>query len=143
MSAVVSITTRPRLKLALEKWLQLLAGELGKGFLQQKDPWGNAWKPLKNPRHPVPPHNPGSRVLIDFGRLMSSLVSDGAGHIEEVADDQAIFGTQVEYASVHQTGTLKTNRLAARPFLGVSSEMADALAEGIADSLIDQINGLP
>jgi len=71
------------------------------------------------------------------------VVSDGAGHIEEVLDDEAIFGTKVEYASVHQTGTTKTTRIPARPFMGVSAPMADALAESLADELVRQISEIP
>lgn len=139
LGRIVSLTVSPRMSSAINQWLQILAGELGKGFLSSRSPTGETWQPLKRKRPKG--HNQGSRPLIDFGELLSSVVSTGDGHIEEVHEAAAVFGTDVDYARHHQWGAPRAN-IPARPFLGVSEEMADELAETVADELMSQIEGL-
>ncbi len=117
----------------LGRWNDILAGDLGKGFLSSKAPSGAGWKPIA----PRPPgHNPGTRPLIDTGDLMRSVVSDGAGHIEIVTEDSTFFGTDIFYAGFHQHGTA---RIAARPFMGVPEQTRIKAAEMIGAHIIETI----
>lgn len=68
------------------------------------------------------------------------MAGNGRGHVEDVQDDNAVMGTNLPYSQVHQTGTLKTNRIPARPFLGVPAPSADELANMVADELVKQVD---
>ena len=131
---MVETLERPRQRDTLETWLNMLQSDLAQCFLGQHSPDGEPWLPLKRPRSPVPPHNPGRRVLIDFGHLLASVAGKGTGHIETVGEAEGTMGTSIPYAAVHQTGT-KDGKIPARPFMGAPAESADELADMVATSL--------
>lgn len=137
LDKLVALVQKPKLAEVIQQWLTHLAGELGKGFLQSRGPDGQTWPALKQ-RRPKG-HNQGHRPLIDFGDLLASVASDGNGHVEIVGDDSAEFGTNLDYAGIHQDGG---GRIPARPFVGVSDEMADLVTDMVADELMKQIGGL-
>ena len=131
------VTSRPKLAGVLTDWLQRVAGSLGVGFQQSKDPSGAVWKPLKRKRPKG--HNQGTRPLIDTGDMQASIISTGTGHLQEVTDDSAMMGTEDRKAAFHQFGT---SRIPARPFVGISDEMADLAAEMVADELVETLRGI-
>lgn len=131
----------PRQRDTLTTWLNMLQSDLAQGFLGSQSPEGTPWAPLKRPRSPIPPHNPGRRPLIDFGNLLASVAGKGTGHIEEIAENEAMMGTSIPYAAVHQTGR-KDGKMPARPFMGAPAKSVDELANMVADSLIQQIDML-
>lgn len=137
LDAMRNLIQTPKLAAAIQDWLTHLAGALGKGFLSSQSPDGTAWAPLKGKRPKG--HNQGTRPLIDFGDLLASVASTANGHVEIVGDDSAEFGTDLDYAGFQNDGT---RRIQARPFIGVSDDMADLVAELVADDLIEQIGRL-
>ena len=137
MDTVGQLTSRPKLSGVLTDWLQRVAGSLGVGFQQSKDPSGAVWRPLKRKRPKG--HNQGTRPLIDTGAMQASIISTGAGHLQEVTDDSAMMGTADEKAAFHQFGT---SRIPARPFVGISDEMADLAAEMVAAEIIKTLQGI-
>lgn len=46
------------------------------------------------------------RILQDTGKLRNSVIGRGAGHIERAGLTQVEFGTNLDYASVHQNGAV-------------------------------------
>lgn len=80
-------------------------------FPRQRDPWGNPWKPLSpatlKQRRQGRSSRAGAQILRDTGRLMNSLGVSPQG-------ENALFGTVVDYADIHQFGQ---GRVPARPFL--------------------------
>lgn len=142
LESLVRRVNQPRMRDTLGLWLDLLQSDLALGFLNSRSPEGKTWPALKRKRSPIPPHNPGRRPLIDFGNLLASVAGNGSGHVEDVQDDHAVMGTNLPYSQVHQTGTLKTDRIPARPFLGVPDTSADELAEMVADELVKQLDSL-
>jgi phage gpG-like protein len=126
-------------------------------------PDGEPWLPLKNPRdRPRDRRARGGegnkqRPLRDTGILMASLTGSGEGHVERIEDRRLIWGTNVDYAAVHQDGaeipeqkrakpwvfnsggkTIFTRKIAAhsipaRPFLGINDDMLELIDEIIAD----------
>lgn len=132
-----NLLEHPQLANPIHNWLTHLAGDLGQAFLSSRSPDGTPWPPLKRKRPKG--HNPGHRPLIDFGKLLASVVSDGTGHVETVTDDSAEFGTSVDYAGYQNFGT---SHIPAREFMAASDDMQDLAAELVASDLILQIQGL-
>jgi phage gpG-like protein len=144
----------------------LIANATKDCFKQSRDPDGNPWLPLKQPR------KTGKKVpLWDTGRLVASVSSAAAG-TKELSSLQLIFGTNVEYAAVHQYGgtnnipawewkpgqkirrfeigskTIFTKRvkahsvtIPARPFLGIGDKLAKQIDEVFAAFL--EANAFP
>lgn len=79
------------------------------------------------------------RILVDTGRLMASLTSDSPDAIREIVTGvhtpTMSFGTSVEYAGYHQTGT---EHMPARPVLGIT----DIGMERLTDDLLDHLFGI-
>lgn len=126
-------------------------------------PDGTPWLPLKQPRDRARDRNARGgpdnkqRPLRDSGILMASLTGSGDNHVERVEDRRLTWGTNVDYAAVHQEGaeipeqrrdkpwvfnsggkTIFTRKIAAhsipaRPFLGLNDDMIDQIDEILAD----------
>jgi phage gpG-like protein len=77
-------------------------GDYGSGGWAALSPKYAAWKAK---------HYPGKPILEATGALRGSLTSRPFG-VEEVSATRAVFGTDIEYAAYHQTGTEK---MPARP----------------------------
>lgn len=125
-----------RVPVAMRQTSEFAAGEFGRNFLGSHTPTGQAWPPLKRPR-PLG-HNPGTRPLIDTGMLMHSVISDGPGHVNVIADDLMTIGTTNFKAVFHQFGTKHksgTEHIPARPFIGANDRIADQAAEYVLEEL--------
>jgi phage gpG-like protein len=126
-------------------------------------PSGEPWLPLKNPRDRPRDRNARGgednkqRPLRDTGILMASLTGQGDGHVERIQDRRIVWGTNVDYAAVHQYGasipeqkrdkpwvfnsggkTIFTRKIAAhtipaRPYLGLNDDMIELIDEMFAD----------
>jgi phage gpG-like protein len=105
----------------------LVANATKQNFADAKSPSGESWAPLKKPRKGGKQH-----PLWDTGRLVASTGS-GAGHVEELTRDTLVFGTNVEYAAIHNYGG--TINMAARQgeattHKGLFANKAKALTPG-------------
>lgn len=83
-------------------------------FNTETDPDGNAWAPLA-PNTIVQKGSSG--ILEDSGTLMGSIMVQASGN-------EAVVGTNVEYASFNQEGTRK---MPARPFMGIGGDDFDQI----------------
>ena len=84
---------------------EIIANEVQRGFDTSTDTNGTRWQPLKRPR-PLG-RNQNNKPLIDTGNLRASIGYKQTGKLS------VRIYTNVEYASVHQNGTIK---VPARPF---------------------------
>lgn len=85
-----------------------LASSAKQNFAGQHAPDGSPWAPLQHPRA-----RGGDQVLRDRGILMASLggshaeapgIGGGRGSIESINANVLVWGTNLEYAAVHQFG---------------------------------------
>ena len=112
----------------------LQAGEMG--MLQnQQDSSGRPWAPLQPTTIANKEH---ATILLDTGKMFESLTMPGgtADTIWATSRDWLVFGTSVEYATYHQTGT---RRMPARPPVGVPEATQDALAVEMAQIIVDKL----
>lgn len=122
---------------AMQRTGEYASGVFSENILGQHGPDGGAYPPLARPRSPSPPHNPGTRVLIDFGDLLASL-SGGSDHIQEVGEAELTVGTKDPKAAIHQFGSPEKN-IPARPFVGANDDIADYAANEVVDELIQKL----
>lgn len=118
---------------------QIMTASTDQNFIDQGRP--DAWQPLSPVtlarRRSGPNPNMSDQILRDTGRLMNSLSSpSSADAILELTPDSLRFGTNVEYASVHQFGWPERN-IPARPFMLLQQEDL----EDIAAELLEWIAG--
>lgn len=94
-------------------------------FIDQQDPTGRAWAPLK-PATIARRRQGGTatgsiQILRDTGRLMNSISYNAT-------NKQVSILTNVIYAATHQFGLARRN-IPARPFIGISASDREAIAE--------------
>lgn len=84
-----------------------------------------------------------SKILVDTGRLKQSVVANAAtaDAVRRADRVRLLWGTRVPYARNHQYGVAP--RLPARPFLGVSPQGQQRLAQLYRAALQSQIEGTP
>ncbi len=124
-------------------------------FQNRSSPDGNAWEPT----HWFRPANNDHNTLEDRGVLRGSLIRGAQGNITEIVDNQLEFGTEVDYAGIHQFGATiiigiglvtrggKGGYLPAgtqivippRPFVGMTESRVDLFTEAAADDLVNII----
>jgi phage gpG-like protein len=105
-------------------------------FERRADPSGTPWQPLS----PVTIAKKGfDQPLVETNAMRTSLLDPNhPEHIGGTANRGLNFGTSDEKASIHQKGA---GRIPARPFVGISEQRVDYLANLVADSLIEQLKG--
>lgn len=85
------------------KPLRACAVAIGAGikehFAGSHGPDGEPWPPLAHPR----PSGPG-KPLWDFGLLMASVTARGKGNVTRITDRALEYGTNLDYAAIHQFG---------------------------------------
>lgn len=101
-------------------------------FLNETTPEGIPWEALSD----ITVSRKGfSKKLVETGRLYESVTTANgtADTIWETSEDPAylVFGTSVPYGRFHMTGT---KRMPARPFMGISSQTFDRVAEAVAEA---------
>ena len=120
----------------LQDFLTDLAEQNAEMFSGQHDANGNAWAQLLPT---TVKHKTQSQILVETGALRESLVSVGApGNISEVTATGVLFGTNIEYAMFHQTGT---SHMPARPPMGISEKTLDKLCDRIANATVAKMKG--
>ena len=112
----------------------LLEGSTRDRFRTKRDPDGVAWANLAPGT--IKSKNARGGILVDYGDLMRSITYH--------ASSQAVaVGTDRPYGKYHQTGTKVdgTQRIVARPFLGLSTDDKAEIRELINDFMSGAING--
>lgn len=100
------------------------------------DPNGNRWAPnaestIKKKGHGI--------VLFETGALEKSLVDTSDEHnIHETSHRGLLFGTDIEYSLFNQEGT---ERIPARPHVGVTEDFCNVFADEIGDFIVEQLRG--
>jgi phage gpG-like protein len=136
----------------------LLSAATKECFDQGKSPAGDLWAPL---RHPRANSRGGDKPLRDKDLLMASATAQGAGHVEQLTQTYLVYGSNLDYAGVHQFGAtiperrrpypqkpfvfpgpggkpiftrkIKQTTIIARPFLGIGDPLAEKIQFVFAD----------
>lgn len=129
----------------------LLVSKTRENFDGQHDPEGIPWKPLKRPRKARKWTKKKrikvvDRILQDTHLLMASVTAKGsAGNVHEVTPFSLTWGTEVEYAGVHQFGFPGPDKLGRmlnipqRSFLGITDQMEEELEDIVTNEVMNQI----
>lgn len=118
----------------LEEFQRVIAHGEAEAFLAQSTPGGVAWDKLADVTIQRKGHDV---ILVETSALLVSLVDiNGPGNINMTMSHGLIFGTDVDYAMFHETGTSK---MPARPVVGMSDETLDDLCERVAQTTIDSL----
>ncbi len=84
---------------ALKRCKLVLVAETKKNFANARAPDGTPWRPLQGSRV-----RGGDKPLRDRGILMASVAAAGKGNIATIGPDQLVYGTNIAYARIHQSG---------------------------------------
>lgn len=119
---------------AFEKWGDDVAEEVRLNFASDGARFGHAWAAL-SPEYAAwkATHFPGKTILRRTDKLFDS-VTKRPFAIERIGTHQAEFGTDVDYAKYHKTGT---DKMPSRPFL----ELTAALQRKVNNRILDHIMG--
>lgn len=141
MELVGDIVAEPHAREDIQGWVDQTKHELGQLIENQTSPNGIPYAPLAASTVARKGH---STALFETGQLIRSLVSNGDGHVEEVTDNSAVLGTDHRKDGKPVAEFLHggTDKIPARPFVGVNEDMADHAAELIADGIMGQIASL-
>lgn len=113
---------------------ELLPAEHEVMFSGEHDSNGHSRAPVGASTNRRKSHN---RIPFDSVVLEGSLVSvGGPGNISKSPPRGLLFGTNVDYATFHQTGT---SNMPARPPLGLSDETIDMLVNRVADATVAKL----
>ena len=89
----------------------LLSSYTKQNFDGSHEPDGTPWLKLQHPR----PRG-GDKPLRDTGLLMASVVGNGPDHYERIEKARMEWGTNLDYAGVHQEGALIHHPEQTRPY---------------------------
>ncbi len=112
----------------------LEAGEKA-AFDSRSAPGGEPWAP--NAPSTIRRKGHGKQ-LFETGRLGSSLFGRTSDSIRDVYQHGLTFGTSVPYSVFNQEGTPK---IPARVHVGMSEKTLDAICDGVADFVVEQMKG--
>lgn len=145
LAAAGSCLKGDALKPALGEALKPVLENLAANFEQSQTAAGQAWVERKN-------KGDGHPLLIDTGRLISSVLGDDVGlasnsrpneggsseHVRVVEDDHAYIASTVPYAATHEHGDDSRN-IPQRQFMGVDGNTVDAIVGVLADAVLKRI----
>jgi phage gpG-like protein len=158
---------------AFKKIALLLEEAAKENFEGSHAPDGTRWKELKQPRSRPRDRKArpgfGQKPLRDSGLLMASLSATGQHHVEKITESTLTWGTNLEYAGVHQFGhtfqrpekrrdkpwvfqkdgrTIFTKRIRAhtqtvpaRPFLGLNDNLKSDIGAILLEEFQKQVLG--
>jgi phage gpG-like protein len=111
-------------------------------YREQRGPDGVAWAPLAPSTIAAKGH---STILVDTGRMFESLTTPQGTQdtVWMTGDNWFTFGTSVEYAHFHQTGTKNKDgslRMVARPHVGVNGQVVSQIGNRLAAAVATQFN---
>jgi phage gpG-like protein len=140
----------------IDGWHGLLEALALASFDAQQSPEGHPW-PAWEWRNPK--YHGEDRALVNTGRLADSFLRGGSGNVDAVGPKNGEYGTNVDYAGVHQSGgvasvmDLLTQRgtgrrftqsdihVPKRPMLGASDRVQERFAETVANALVEHMKG--
>lgn len=143
--------------LEINNWHTFLEREVLASFSHQQSPEGYGWSDWKwrNKKY-----HGNDNALVASGRLRDSFVKGSGDNIDKIDSKNGMYGSAVEYAGVHQYGSQSVRvggaihhrrnkqkypydniSVEPRPMLGVRGDMADALADSVADRIIEHMKG--
>lgn len=146
----------------IDFWHTELQNTAFESFQNKLSPSGAPWLPWEWQSDGTRSRNPTGHPTLDAtGTLRMSLYRKGRDNIDIVEPRSGMYGTAVPYAGLHNEGgtvTLdeklyhRTNaikpkkaggtmKVSQREFLDVTPEMADALANAVADFIVEQLEG--
>lgn len=103
-------------------------------FGLQRSPGGEQWPALAASTIKRKGHG---RILYESGDLMASMIDrNDPHHAGEVLPRGLTFGTDLEYAPIHQFGS---SRIPQREFAGMSEEAVDRLVNRVADDTVEKL----
>ena len=106
-----------------------LAKEKSVALENQSTADGQAWAPLASSTQQRKGLSP---ILVRTGALRASLIDvDGTDNFDQVSSHALVYGTAIDYASFHETGT---KFMPARPVIGMSTTTLDQLATRVANA---------
>ena len=112
---------------------RLITDEITQNFATESEQ-GIPWPPLA-------PYTlekkQGPQKLIETYRMFLSMVGQTPDSIWQVSSNRLLWGTSVPYAATHQLGDAGPPRIPARPYLPRLGPLADEIAEGIADHVVE------
>ena len=112
---------------------RLITTEIAENFATESEQ-GIPWPPLA-------PYTlerkEGPQKLIETYRMFLSLIGQTPDTVWQVSNNRLVWGTSVPYAGVHQAGDAGPPRIPARPYLPRLGPLADKIAEGIADHVVE------
>ena len=122
----------------------LIIADTRNNFITESDPDGELWTPL-NPLYAIEkqkmvqtmarPYFPGFEgILILSGALFTSVTGGETEHTIDTMNYRSLeLGTTLPYAVFHQYGF---GRIPARPFMGISQDLGDRIANLFANHVI-------
>lgn len=102
-------------------------------------PRGQAWAPLSQVTIDAKGHD---TILRETNALFLSMTTETGDSIRDIGGGvgdllvYGVFGTSVEYAHYHMTGT---SRMPARPFAGIPAILVDEIALDVADLIVSNL----
>lgn len=119
----------------LQEMSKTLENQHAEYFDSQNGPGGASWPRLR-PRTVV--RKGHDRILIDTGRLRSSLDGNSGDAVREISADgndrqELLFGTSVPYSALHQFGW---GIVPARPHVGTDESTVSQFVEDVADATV-------
>ena len=117
-----------------EEFLPVVAEQHLAMFSGQHDSNGHSWASLAAKTIRRKGQN---RILFESGMLEASLISvGGPRNISKSSPQGFLFGTNIDYATFHQTGAFS---VPAWPPLGLSEETIDVLLNRVADAMVAKL----
>jgi phage gpG-like protein len=117
----------------LKPMLEMLEQTHAAGFESESTPGGEKWPPLAASTVAKKGHDV---ILLETGRLKASLANKTGDSVREVSHRGLLFGTQVEYAGIHQNGT---SRIPQREHVGMNEETAQRIVDVVADATVEAL----
>ena len=112
---------------------RLITDEITENFATESEQ-GIPWPPLA-------PYTlerkEGPQKLIETYRMFLSMIGQTPDTVWQVSNNRLVWGTSAPYAAKHQVGDPGPPRIPARPYLPRLGPLADQIAEGIADHVVE------
>lgn len=110
-----------------------LEAGFAENFAKQSTAGGDKWPARKDPR----PQHP---LLNLSGKLLASVTTSGAGHVERVEQRSLELGTNIVYAATHEFGDPSRN-ISQRSYLDVTDPVLDECEAALADHFEQYVFG--
>lgn len=119
----------------MQSFLDTLQIAHGEYFDKDVGPSGAGWPPLAKSTIQRKGHD---TILEDTGAMRASVEGETGDSIRSATHRGLVFGTEVEHAIFHQTGT---KRMPKREFIGMDEMLLDQLVDKVAEATVKAIGG--